>query len=237
MEDRLKLRVSPEPGAALKLFRRKRESGECGVCVGKEKKRVEGSYEWKVLVPLVFNTARNRGVVVVPKISHGLNLRPACNIGPTSMDLVRIGCIKVQLHNAKVQVYGPVEQVQVQGVLTAGTGLGEGWSGPLWDRIRVGQGLESILPEVPENSVAAKNAFQADSFILAQAPARGKERTEKEFEILAKCVGFDRFNKGRLNIPINSGAREMASILVTALLQALVLFWVDFFCFGTSQRT
>lgn len=55
--------------------------------------------------------------------------------------------------------------------------------------------VETILPEQPENSLAAKNAIQADAFILTQAPAGGKERTEKEYKILAKHAGFERFNK------------------------------------------
>ena len=54
--------------------------------------------------------------------------------------------------------------------------------------------VESILPELPGNSLATKNAVQLDVFMLVQAPG-GKERTEKEFEALAKCAGFERFNK------------------------------------------
>lgn len=54
--------------------------------------------------------------------------------------------------------------------------------------------VEVILPELPGNSLATKNAMEFDVFMLVQAPG-GKERTAKEFETLAKRAGFERFNK------------------------------------------
>ncbi|KAK1392144.1 Flavone 3'-O-methyltransferase 1 [Heracleum sosnowskyi] len=54
--------------------------------------------------------------------------------------------------------------------------------------------IEVTLPELPGNSLATKNAIEADVFMLVQAPG-GKERTRKEFETLAKRAGFERFNK------------------------------------------
>ncbi|KAL8123788.1 vacuolar sorting protein 39 [Apium graveolens] len=63
--------------------------------------------------------------------------------------------------------------------------------------------------------------------IVDKATAEGTE------EVVSDAVGrhfksyetsrHNKTNKGRLNIPINSGAREMAAILDTALLQALIL--------------
>lgn len=63
--------------------------------------------------------------------------------------------------------------------------------------------------------------------IVDKATAEGTE------EVVSDAVGHHfksyetsrhkKSNKGRLNIPINSGAREMAAILDTALLQALIL--------------
>ncbi|WOG90928.1 hypothetical protein DCAR_0310175 [Daucus carota subsp. sativus] len=51
---------------------------------------------------------------------------------------------------------------------------------------------DSILPEYPEN--ATKTAIHFDAIMLAYIPG-GRERTEKEFEALAKSAGFKRFNK------------------------------------------
>ncbi|KAF8379827.1 hypothetical protein HHK36_029276 [Tetracentron sinense] len=52
--------------------------------------------------------------------------------------------------------------------------------------------VESILPVAPETTLAAKGVFQLDSIMLAHNPG-GKERTEKEFEALAKATGFAGF--------------------------------------------
>ncbi|XP_059631810.1 caffeic acid 3-O-methyltransferase-like [Cornus florida] len=49
--------------------------------------------------------------------------------------------------------------------------------------------VESILPEVPENSVSSHIVFEQDLFMLAQNPG-GKERTRKEYETLAVKSGF-----------------------------------------------
>ncbi|ERM96632.1 hypothetical protein AMTRI_Chr09g37050 [Amborella trichopoda] len=48
---------------------------------------------------------------------------------------------------------------------------------------------ESILPIAAENSLAAHGVFHVDCIMLAHNPG-GKERTEKEFEALAKGAGF-----------------------------------------------
>ncbi|RWR80853.1 caffeic acid 3-O-methyltransferase 1 [Cinnamomum micranthum f. kanehirae] len=50
--------------------------------------------------------------------------------------------------------------------------------------------VESILPVLPENNVASHCVFQLDHLMLANHPG-GKERTEKEFEALAKGAGFN----------------------------------------------
>lgn len=52
--------------------------------------------------------------------------------------------------------------------------------------------MESILPVLPENNVASHGVFQLDNIMLAHNPG-GKERTEKEFEALAKGAGFNGF--------------------------------------------
>ncbi|XP_042513744.1 caffeic acid 3-O-methyltransferase-like isoform X2 [Macadamia integrifolia] len=49
--------------------------------------------------------------------------------------------------------------------------------------------IERVLPVAPETTVDAKAMFRLDLFMLAQHPG-GKERTEREFEILAKGAGF-----------------------------------------------
>ncbi|XAR71571.1 Caffeate O-methyltransferase [Bertholletia excelsa] len=51
---------------------------------------------------------------------------------------------------------------------------------------------ECILPVVPDSSLATKNVVHIDVIMLAHNPG-GKERTEKEFEALAKGAGFQGF--------------------------------------------
>ncbi|CAH9058767.1 unnamed protein product [Cuscuta epithymum] len=53
---------------------------------------------------------------------------------------------------------------------------------------------EGILPEAPDTSLATKNVVHGDVFMMAFNPG-GKERTEKEFEDLAKGAGFKEFRK------------------------------------------
>ncbi|XP_043695882.1 caffeic acid 3-O-methyltransferase-like [Telopea speciosissima] len=52
--------------------------------------------------------------------------------------------------------------------------------------------IESIVPIEPEPSLAAKVVFQLDSIMYANTPG-GKERTQKDFEALAKGAGFADF--------------------------------------------
>ncbi|KAJ8762911.1 hypothetical protein K2173_023040 [Erythroxylum novogranatense] len=49
--------------------------------------------------------------------------------------------------------------------------------------------VESILPETPENKVSSHIVFEQDLFMLAQTPG-GRERTQREYEALAKSCGF-----------------------------------------------
>lgn len=51
---------------------------------------------------------------------------------------------------------------------------------------------ESILPVVPDSSLMTKEVVHMDCLMLAHNPG-GKERTEKEFEALAKASGFQGF--------------------------------------------
>ncbi|XP_057462397.1 caffeic acid 3-O-methyltransferase-like [Actinidia eriantha] len=51
---------------------------------------------------------------------------------------------------------------------------------------------ECILPVSPDTELATKTVFQFDIIMLAHYPG-GKERTEKEFEALAKGAGFEGF--------------------------------------------
>ncbi|CAI9086992.1 OLC1v1020943C1 [Oldenlandia corymbosa var. corymbosa] len=53
---------------------------------------------------------------------------------------------------------------------------------------------EFILPEAPDTSLATQNTVHVDVIMLAHNPG-GKERTEKEFEALAKGAGFREFHK------------------------------------------
>ncbi|EFH45809.1 hypothetical protein ARALYDRAFT_913762 [Arabidopsis lyrata subsp. lyrata] len=46
---------------------------------------------------------------------------------------------------------------------------------------------ESIFPVVPDSSLLTKEVVHMDCLMLAHNP-KGKERTEKEFEALAKKV-------------------------------------------------
>ena len=51
---------------------------------------------------------------------------------------------------------------------------------------------ECILPVAPDTSLAAKGVIHIDVIMLAHNPG-GKERTEMEFEALAKRAGFQGF--------------------------------------------
>jgi hypothetical protein len=53
---------------------------------------------------------------------------------------------------------------------------------------------ECMLPEAPDSTPATQNVIHIDVIMLAHNPG-GKERTEKEFEALAKGAGFKGFNK------------------------------------------
>ena len=53
---------------------------------------------------------------------------------------------------------------------------------------------ECILPEAPDAKLTTKNVVHIDVIMLAHNPG-GKERTEKEFEALAKGAGFRGFSK------------------------------------------
>ncbi|XVE87296.1 hypothetical protein DITRI_Ditri18aG0106000 [Diplodiscus trichospermus] len=100
--------------------------------------------------------------------------------------------------------------------------------------------LETFLPQLSESDDNAALEFKKMSHntlmalikflqkkrysIVEKATAEGTE------EVVLDAVGdnftssrFKKSNKGRGNIPINSAAREMAAILDTALLQALLL--------------
>ncbi|KAJ6410905.1 hypothetical protein OIU84_007624 [Salix udensis] len=52
--------------------------------------------------------------------------------------------------------------------------------------------VDCIIPVVPDSSQATKGVIHADVIMLAHNPG-GKERTEKEFESLAKGTGFKGF--------------------------------------------
>nr|AKO60158.1 S-adenosyl-L-methionine:O-methyltransferase [Papaver somniferum] len=52
--------------------------------------------------------------------------------------------------------------------------------------------VECIIPPYPETSLAGLGVFHVDNIMLAHNPG-GKERTEKEFEALAKGTGFAGF--------------------------------------------
>ncbi|KAF3432730.1 hypothetical protein FNV43_RR23832 [Rhamnella rubrinervis] len=52
--------------------------------------------------------------------------------------------------------------------------------------------VECILPEAPDTSIATKARIHVDVIMLAHHPG-GKERTEKEFQALAKGAGFQGF--------------------------------------------
>ncbi|XVF62028.1 hypothetical protein PTKIN_Ptkin08bG0184100 [Pterospermum kingtungense] len=100
--------------------------------------------------------------------------------------------------------------------------------------------METLLPQLSESDESAALEFKKMSHntlmalikflqkkrysIVEKAAAEGTE------EVVLDAVGdnftstrFKKSNKGRGNIPINSAAREMAAILDTALLQALLL--------------
>ncbi|XP_030540238.1 caffeic acid 3-O-methyltransferase-like [Rhodamnia argentea] len=48
--------------------------------------------------------------------------------------------------------------------------------------------VDLVIPEVPEADLAAQNLFQM--YVFMRVNSKGKERTEKEFETLAKAAGF-----------------------------------------------
>ncbi|GFP93714.1 caffeic acid 3-o-methyltransferase 1 [Phtheirospermum japonicum] len=54
--------------------------------------------------------------------------------------------------------------------------------------------LELILPEVPHNGLGAKNVLNFDLIMLTHNPG-GRERTEREFQVLANVAGFKKFHK------------------------------------------
>ncbi|XP_051138390.1 caffeic acid 3-O-methyltransferase 2 [Andrographis paniculata] len=53
---------------------------------------------------------------------------------------------------------------------------------------------ECILPEAPDTGMSTKNTIHVDVVMLAHNPG-GKERTEMEFQALAKAAGFNQFYK------------------------------------------
>lgn len=53
---------------------------------------------------------------------------------------------------------------------------------------------ECVLPEAPDTTVETQNVVHVDVIMLAHNPG-GKERTENEFEALAKKAGFKDFRK------------------------------------------
>lgn len=53
---------------------------------------------------------------------------------------------------------------------------------------------ECVLPEAPDTTLETQNVVHVDVIMLAHNPG-GKERTEKEFEALAKKAGFKDFRK------------------------------------------
>ncbi|KAI5657502.1 hypothetical protein M9H77_26295 [Catharanthus roseus] len=53
---------------------------------------------------------------------------------------------------------------------------------------------ECLLPEAPDSTLSTQNTVHVDVIMLAHNPG-GKERTEKEFEALAKGAGFRGFIK------------------------------------------
>ncbi|CAA7391550.1 unnamed protein product [Spirodela intermedia] len=54
--------------------------------------------------------------------------------------------------------------------------------------------MEGVLPEAPETTKEAQGLFHMDMIMLAHNPG-GKERTEKDFQSLAKAAGFSGFAK------------------------------------------
>lgn len=51
---------------------------------------------------------------------------------------------------------------------------------------------EYIIPAVPDSNLASKCVFQMDVIMLCHSSG-GRERTEKEYEALAKGAGFQGF--------------------------------------------
>lgn len=54
--------------------------------------------------------------------------------------------------------------------------------------------VERILPETPDEDITSKLIFNVDLVMLAYIP-NARERTEKEFQALAKQAGFKEFRK------------------------------------------
>ena len=54
--------------------------------------------------------------------------------------------------------------------------------------------VESVLPEAPDSTRATQVVLRVDMIMMALNPG-GKERTQKEFEALAKEAGFKGFRK------------------------------------------
>jgi len=52
--------------------------------------------------------------------------------------------------------------------------------------------VEWVTPETPDSKLASKCGFQMDILMLFQSPS-GRERTEKEYEALARGAGFHGF--------------------------------------------
>lgn len=50
--------------------------------------------------------------------------------------------------------------------------------------------VDAVLPEYPETDIITRNALLADMSVLNITPG-GKDRTEREFEVLARASGFD----------------------------------------------
>ncbi|KAL3653727.1 Caffeic acid 3-O-methyltransferase 1 [Castilleja foliolosa] len=50
------------------------------------------------------------------------------------------------------------------------------------------------MPEIPDTGLETQNVAHVDVIMLAHNPG-GKERTEKEFQALAKGAGFKEFHK------------------------------------------
>lgn len=54
--------------------------------------------------------------------------------------------------------------------------------------------VDRILPETPDEDITSQLVFNVDLVMLAYIPG-ARERTEKEFQALAKQAGFKEFRK------------------------------------------